>query len=215
MAKRLMFLILGVIAALAITPSPAMADGTQVILEGVSGGSQGGVYTSPYFASVGGTNGTAIVCDDYNHEVYIGEKWTSYVYNFSNLSGARFQGANPAATLQLYDEAAYLITELAQNPSESGDISFAIWALFSSNVTGTAGFTPGAQWWLNQAENQTYYAGEYSNFLVLTPMDSGTYSPQEYIVMTPEPASLLLLTAGILAIGFWSRRTKIAAQLCS
>jgi len=215
MAKRLIFLALAVIAVLAIMPCSAMADSTQVTLTGVSGGTQGGVYTSPYFATVGTINGTAIVCDDYDHEVHMGESWTAYVYNFSNLSGARFYTGNEASTLTLYDEAAWLITELAANPSDSGDISFAIWALFTPSVEGTSGFTPGALWWLNQAEGQTFYAGEYSNFLVLTPTDPGTGSPQEYIVMTPEPSSFLLLSAGFLALAFGSRRTKSTIQLCS
>jgi len=218
MLKRSGLLVIAAVAALAFLAPSALADGAgvTVVLTGVSGGTQGGVYTSPYFGSVGGVNGTAIVCDDFNHEVYIGESWTAYEYNFSNLSGARFLGANAAATLQMYDEAAYLITELAQNPSDSGDISFAIWAIFSPNVLTTSGYLEGnAAWWLNQAESQNFYPGEYSNFLVLTPEDSGPCSPQEYLVMTPEPASLLLLGTGILALGFWNRRTRITSQFCS
>jgi PEP-CTERM motif len=215
MAKRLIFFFLAAAVILAMNSTPAMADPVSVTLTGVSGGSQGGVYTSPYFAAVGGASGVAIVCDDFSHDVYIGETWTAYVYNFSNLSGARFYTGNETTTLQLYDEAAWLITELASDPSASGNISFAIWAIFTPSVEGTAGFTPGALWWLDQAEDQTFYSGEYSNFLVLTPADPGAGSPQEYIVMTPEPSTLLLLGAGFLAIAFGSRRTKIANQLCS
>jgi PEP-CTERM motif len=218
MRKRLGLLAVAALAALAFLAPRALADGASVtvVLTGVSGGTQGGVYTSPYFGSVGGVTGTTIVCDDFNHEVFMGESWTAFEYNFSDLSGARFQGADPAATLQMYDEAAYLITQLAQNPSDSGDISFAIWAIFSPNVLTTSGYLQGnAAWWLNQAENQNYYPGEYSNFLVLTPEDTGSGSPQEYLVMTPEPATLLLLSAGILGLGFWTRRTRFTSQLCS
>lgn len=218
MVKRLSFLMLAAIAAVVLLAPSAMADGTEVTvtLTGVSGGVQGGVYTSPYFATVGGETNVGIVCDDYNHEVTMGETWTAYEYNFSNLSGVRFQGANPAATLQLYDEAAWLITQLAANPSDSGDISFAIWAIFSPNVLTTPGYLDGnAAWWLNQAENQTYHSGEFSNFLILTPTDPGPDSAQEYLVMTPEPGSILLLGVGIIALAFWSRRAKFVNLTCA
>jgi len=218
MFKRLGFIGLAAVAALALMAPSALADGTEVTmtLTGVSGGEQGGVYTSPYFATIGSTTNVGIVCDDYNHEVYMGETWTAYEYNFSDLGSARFQGANSGATQQMYDEAAWLITQLAANPSDSGDISFAIWAIFSPNVLTTPGYTDGnAAWWLNQAQNQKFYANEFSSFLIFTPTNSGADSAQEYLVMTPEPGSVLLFCSGILALAFYSRRIKFAHQIHS
>jgi PEP-CTERM motif len=192
--------------------SSAKADTVTVILTGVSGGVQGGVYTSPYYATVGNLKNVPIVCDDYAHEVYMGESWTASISTFADLSQARFwqasggsQAADQAATLQLYDEAAYLFNELYLQPSQAGDISFALWSIFDpSQVESSAGWDSNAAWWLASAQTQTYTVGEFSNFEVLTPISPT--SPQEYLVRTPEPSAALLLGIGLLAMFALSRR---------
>ncbi len=204
------FSVLSLLAAVAIILAApiAKADGVQVTLTGVSGGSANGVDTSPYYGTVDGVKGLAIVCDDYWHEVYIGETWTATENTFSTLSNARFQGANAAATLLMYEEAAFLVQQLAGNPGSSADISFAIWSIFSQGVPGTAN----SAWWVTYAQNQSYYAGEFSNFIILTPTDSSAQSAQEYLVNTPEPASILLLGSGLLALGMRKRRANQLRQ---
>ncbi|MGH9744828.1 MAG: PEP-CTERM sorting domain-containing protein [Candidatus Acidiferrales bacterium] len=197
--------------ALAAVAAPANADGLPVVsvtLTGVSGGSANGVDTSPYYGIVGGTAGVAIVCDDYWHDVYIGETWTATVNTFSSLDQARFQGANAAATLLMYEEAAFLVEQLSSHPGAANDISFAIWSIFSAGVPPTAN----SAWWLSYAASQSYYAGEFANFEILTPTDSSQGSAQEYLVNTPEPASILLLGSGLLALGSWRRRTNRSVQ---
>jgi hypothetical protein len=192
--------------------SSAKADTVTVILTGVSGGVQGGVHTSPYYATVGSLKNVPIVCDDYAHEVYMGESWTASISTFADLSQARFwqtggesQAADQATTLQLYDEAAYLFNELYLQPSQRGDISFALWSIFDpSQVESSVGWDSNAAWWLASAQTQTYTAGEFSNFEVLTPI--APTSPQEYLVRTPEPSAGLLLGVGLLAIFAFSRR---------
>jgi PEP-CTERM motif len=210
--KTLLVVCLVVLAVALCIPSSAKADSVAVTLTGVSGGVQGGVYTSPYYATVGTLTNVPIVCDDYSHEVYMGESWTASVSTFADLSQARFwqtsggsQAADQAATLQLYDEAAYLFNELYLQPSQRGDISFALWAIFdASQVESSAGWDSNAAWWLTSAQTQTYTAGEFSNFEVLTPI--APTSPQEYLVRTPEPSAGLLLGVGLLAIFAFSRR---------
>jgi len=187
--------------------SSVKADTVSVTLTGVSGGVQGNVYTSPYYATVGTAANVPIVCDDYAHSVYLGESWTASVSTFADLSNARFWQGTQAATLQLYDEAAYLFNELYLQPSQAGNISFALWAIFDpSQVKISAGWTTGgnavnptsAAGWLVNAQSQIYTAGEFSNFEVLTPISPT--SPQEYLVRTPEPSTVLLLGIGVLAM---------------
>lgn len=197
-----LFLVLAVALFLA---SSAKADTVSVTLTGVSGGVQGNVYTSPYYAMIGNMTNIPIVCDDYAHEVYMGESWTASVSNFADLTNVRFWQGTQAATLQLYDEAAYLFNELYLQPSQRGDISFALWAIFDpSQVKTSAGWTSNAAWWLASAQSQTYTAGEFSNFEVLTPI--APTSPQEYLVRTPEPSTVLLLGTGLVAIFILKRR---------
>ena len=200
------FSVLSLLAAVAIILAAPMAkaDGVQVTLTGVSGGSANGVDTSPYYGTVDGVKGLAIVCDDYWHEVYIGETWTATENTFSTLSNARFQGADAAATLLMYEEAAFLVQQLAGNPGSTADISFAIWSIFSQGVPSTGN----SAWWVTYAQNQNYYAGEFSNFIILTPTDSSAQSAQEYLVNTPEPASIMLLGSGLIALAVRRRRSN-------
>ena len=200
--------LLVVLGAVLSTARWAKADTVKVTLTGVSGGVQGGVYTSPYYATVGNLTNVPIVCDDYAHQVYMGESWTASVSTFADLSKARFWQGTQAATLQLYDEAAYLFDELYLQPSQRGDISFALWAIFdSTEVEASAGWTSNAAWWVASAQSQTYAAGEFSNFKVLTPISPTT--PQEYLIRTPEPSTLVLLAAGLLVISILKKRKTL------
>ena len=126
------------------------------------------------------------------------KRWMATENTFATLGQARFQGADAAATLLMYEEAAFLVEQLASNPGAAADISFAIWSIFSPGVPSTGN----SAWWLNYAQNQTYTSGEFANFIILTPTDSSSGSAQEYLVNTPEPASILLLGSGLFALGF-------------
>ena len=201
-----------VLAAILAAPA-AYADGVPVLvtLTGVNGSSANGVYTSPYFGTIttiDGVQSVGIICDDYWHEVYIGESWWATVNTFSTLDQARFQGPDSASTLLMYEEAAFLIEQLALDPGATNDISFAIWSIFSPGVPPTAN----SGWWLAYAQSQTYTPGEFANFEILTPTDSGSGSPQEYLMMVPEPASLLLLGSGLFALGIFRKRSNRPAQ---
>jgi hypothetical protein len=213
-------LVLFVVLAAAVSfASSAKADAVSITLTSVSGGVQGNVYTSPYYATIGNTANVPIVCDDYSHEVYMGESWIASVSTFADLSNVRFVQGTQAATVQLYDEAAYLFNELFLNPTQSGNISFALWAVFDpAQVESSAGWTTGgntisptsAAGWLVNAQSQTYAAGEFSNFEILTPCTRSTQglvcpstlstSAQEYLVRTPEPPPALLLGIGLLSV---------------
>jgi hypothetical protein len=110
----------------------------------------GGVYTSPYTATIAGVAGVKVICDDFFDDSYIPETWTTYVTNLTDLttnsSLVKFQGSNYGTAVgvslsqtQAYATAAVLAQELmAQNQSTTagqtaaGELSFAMWGLFDS-----------------------------------------------------------------------------------
>jgi hypothetical protein len=207
------------VAAVTMFAFAAGASTVSVTFTGTSGHSQGGVDTDPYYGTVNGVQNVPIVCDDFSHHVTSGEMWTANVSTFNSLTYVRFQQATQAQTLQLYEEAGWLFDQLfvSGNSSQTGNISYALWAIFDSGqVEGSSGWTTGgnstnptsANGWLHDAENQTFYAGEFSNLEILTPVSSGSNSPQEYITFapTPEPTSLLLLASGLFAVAFLVRK---------
>ncbi|MGH9378148.1 MAG: hypothetical protein ACRD1I_05050 [Terriglobia bacterium] len=191
--------------------SQSFATTVTVDLTGVNGVTQGGVYADPYSGTINNSQ-AILVCDDFSHETYFNKPWQANVSTFADLSGVRFQQGAPAATLQAYDEAAYLYTQLLANPSNYGNISFALWALFTPSAKSSSGFTSGAQNWLTQAGNQSYYAGEFSNFEILTPVQPGSGSPQEFLTTTttPEPADILLFATGFGVLSLMLRKKLFA-----
>ncbi|MGH9405075.1 MAG: PEP-CTERM sorting domain-containing protein [Terriglobia bacterium] len=195
--------------ALACLACPSFATKVTVKLTGVNGAVQGGVYVDPYSGTINGVP-APLVCDDFSHETYFNETWQANVSTFADLSDVRFQQGTPAATLLAYDEAAYLYGQLGAHPSDIGDISFALWALFTPSAKLSSGFTTGASNWLSTAQGQTYYAGEFSNFEILTPVISGSNSPQEFLTTTPEPASIMLFGTGLLALALALRKRVMA-----
>ncbi len=59
---------------------------TTIDMTGVQGAVMGGVYTSPYLATVGGVSNTDVICDDFADNTYINETWTAYEINLGQLS---------------------------------------------------------------------------------------------------------------------------------
>jgi hypothetical protein len=138
----------------------ASAD-TSFTLTNVEGASLGGVYTSPYYATVGGTTGVAVICDDFASESYLGETWGTVATNLSSLptsttlpsgvkvplwssgysemlSGSTYTlTAGGLSQATAYTVAAYLGTEIlnaAAGSQNQQDLSFAMWTLFDGNT---------------------------------------------------------------------------------
>jgi hypothetical protein len=190
-------------------PTNSSATTVTVQLTAVNGVSKDGVYVDPYYGTIHGMPAT-LICDDFNHETSIGETWTATVSTFFDLGGARFQQNSQAQTLRDYEEVAYLYNQLLANPSEYSDISFALWSIFTPSVENLSGFTSGAQNWITQAQNQTFYTGEFSNFEILTPTNGGPGSPQEFLSETPEPADALLLVSGLAVLALIGKKRLFA-----
>jgi PEP-CTERM motif len=209
--KVLMFAV--ALALLSISPN-AFADSTNMTLTGAGNNVAYGVYVGPYTATINGVS-QSVICDDFSHESYIGESWNPNTSTMSNMNNVRFTGPNET---QNYDEVAYLATILfgiTNNNAEADAIQYAIWYIndptdVSNAIGGTSFFSDstdidGVTYWLNQAANQTYTSGEFSNITIYTP--AGNTNPQEFIAETPEPATILMLVMGLCAVAFLRRRS--------
>ena len=101
----------------------------------------GGVYTSPYTATIEGVgSGIKVFCDDFIDDVYIGETWQVNATKLSDLPlsdpGSPLMWNNDNTTKQVtnYITAALLASQLLQlgNPQSlaAEEISWAIWDVF-------------------------------------------------------------------------------------
>ena len=110
-----------------------------------------------------------------------------------------------SANLALYRQAAWLSTQYALHPEATGDIQATIWNLFAV----AAGAQPSSGFWLTEAQTK-YGSLDYSSFLVVTDVNMALESSaQEFIVVTPEPATVALLGTGLLVVfGAATRRQR-------
>lgn len=200
---------LALLLATLSTALPAMAGSVNVQITGVGGANQGGVYVAPYYLSINHQPTFAVMCDDFSHEVTIGESWSGHISTFADLSNTRFGSADA----QQYNEAAWLYTKFMANPGQAGDINFALWALFTPSTTSSSGYTSGAATWYSDALAWYAAGGEntfnFYGFTIITPDNlTGSNSPQEFLSYspTPEPSTLLLLCTGLLSLGSFGRK---------
>ena len=163
-----------------------------------------GEYLMPYYVTVNGATPIAVICDDFNHTVSIGDQWTATVSTFNNLSLTRFGTADATQ----YHEAMWIASQISSNSSlaDIAGAQFAIWALFSSNTP----MVPGEAQWMSLAANASannYWGMNFSNWEILTPLNPT--SPQEYFFEVPEPSILLDLTMALLIFaGLWNLRSR-------
>ena len=205
--------LLGLLVVAMILVPFAYADGpVTMVFQGVNGANDGQYYVSPYYGTMTSPTGTQAVtlfCDDIINEVNFGQTWQANVTNLAtavntnNFSQTRYGSASGSAVLGnpalAYEEAAWLTTQFASNPTDLVNLQYALWDIMNPGARGSG--NADVQNWLLMA-SQNYGSIDLNNFEIVTNLGPVTLTGQvqEFIVQTPEPGTLALLVCGMLAL---------------
>ncbi len=210
------------LSLLCLLPRVTFADTMTLTLTGDSGGNVAGVDIYPYQFTVTGPGGTQtnvnLSCLNFDREISFGETWLVDPLYLSTIT--------PASTYDgelgfQYLEDAWLFNQYNTAAGSNSEIQYAIWSIMdpgtinasnaSYNFAGA--FDATAQSLAAQAatEASTLPPSYFSKNVAFIPDPSGSATwtngqPQIFMsdpppsVVTPEPASLLLLGSGFLGL---------------
>lgn len=166
----------------------------QATLTGVGGASVGGVYTDPYYLTLGTSNLT-VYCDDYLDDSAIGDTWTANVFSGLDLTGTYFAATDPNYVVH-YRQMFWLTEQIRLGLQDPIAASQALWSIEDSAYVGTSSSNA-----LVAASVAGGLTVNSADFLVIDGATSTfttatvPHRPQEFIAITPEPGTLVLMSA--------------------
>jgi hypothetical protein len=162
----------------------------------------GGYYVGPYTLNLQGTN-IAALCIDFSDQSTVGAVWQA---NLSNLAGSIANTYHPNS-LQQYEEAAWLYSQIILPNADRLDIQHAAWALLDPQYT----INSAAQQWVDLAE-QNYTTVLLGNFIIISDVSTVSTHEQEFIIdpsaFAPEPGTFALAALALLLAALGSRRFR-------
>jgi hypothetical protein len=176
---------------------------SRVTIDGVT---KYNVDIGPYTLSINGAN-TAAMCIDFFDDSNVGDVWNASVTQVgsSNLSNTYHPSYG-----QEYEEEAYIFSQITKSGADRTGLQEAAWDIMAYGITNSSyKYLIGDNSYIDAALAD-YNKINLSGFEIISDTVAGC--EQEFIVDAPEPGSLLLLSAGLLAAfgaAMWRRRRPL------